>query len=114
MHAVLNAALPIFVLMLTGFAQERLLSRDPLAIGVPVGLKLLFQPAVTAVLALYIFDVPPVWSRPAVLLSALPIGSGPFTIAKLYGLQPGVTSGAILASHVVSVATVSALVAYLG
>ncbi len=95
-------------------AQERLFSRDALAIGVLVGLKLLFQAAVTAVLALYIFEVPPVWSRPAVLLSALPIGSGPFTIAKLYGLEPGVTSGAILASHVASVATVSALVAYLG
>ena len=76
MHAVLNAALPIFALMLTGFAQERLLSGDAFAIGVLVGLKLLFQPAVTAVLALYIFDVRPVWSRPAVLLSALPIGSG--------------------------------------
>jgi predicted permease len=80
-------------------AQERLVSSYALAIGVLVGLKLLFQPAVTAVVAFYIFDVPPVWSRPAVLLSALPIGSGPFTVAKLYGLQPGVTSGAILASQ---------------
>ena len=52
------------------------LSGDAFAIGVLVGLKLLFQPAVTAVLALYFFDVPPVWSHPAVLLSALPIGSG--------------------------------------
>jgi predicted permease len=46
-------------------------------------------------------------------LSALPIGSGPFTIAKLYGLEAGVTSGAILASHVVAVLTVSLLVAWL-
>lgn len=95
-------------------AQERVPGRDAPAIALLVGLKLLFQPAVTALLALYVFNVPPAWSRPAVLLSALPIGSGPFTIAKLYGLQPGVTSGAILASHVVSVATVSALVAFLG
>ncbi len=54
------------------------------------------------------------WARAAVLLSALPIGSGPFTLAKLYGLQAGVTSGAILVSHLVSVFTVSALVAWLG
>ena len=44
---------------------------------------------------------------------ALPIGSGPFTIAKLYGLEAGVTSGSILASHVFAVLTVSLLVAWL-
>jgi len=49
-----------------------------------------------------------------VLLSALPIGSGPFTIAKVYGLKTGATSGAILASHLLSVVTVSLLVAWLG
>jgi malonate transporter and related proteins len=114
MHAVLNAALPIFALMLTGFAQERLLSGDAFAIGVLVGLKLLFQPAVTAVLALYIFRRPAglVASGRAAKRAADRIWA--FTTAKLCGLQPGVTSGAILASHVVSVATVSALVAYLG
>ena len=46
--------------------------------------------------------------------AALPIGAGPFTIAKLYGLEAGVTSGAILVSHLASVATVSILVAWLG
>lgn len=77
-------------------------------------LKLLFQPAVTALLAFYVFHMPPLWARAAVLLSALPIGSGPFTIAKLYGVEAGVTSGAILVSHIASIVTVSLLVAYLG
>ena len=79
-----------------------------------VGLKLVFQPAVTALLAYYAFSMPDVWSRAAVLLSALPIGSGPFTIAKLYGLDAGTTSGAILVSHLASLITVSLLVAWLG
>lgn len=95
-------------------AEERSIGHDIASIGTLVGLKLLFQPAITALLAWYVFNVPSAWSRPAVLLSALPIGSGPFTIAKLYGVQPGVTSSAILISHVVSMATVSALVACLG
>jgi predicted permease len=94
-------------------AQESVAASDAPSIGMLVGLKLLVQPAVTALLVFYVFHVPPAWSRPAVLLSALPIGSGPFTIAKLYGLRPGVTSGAILVSHVVSVVTVSVLVAFL-
>jgi len=94
-------------------AQEGVAASDAPAIGALVGLKLLFQPAVTAVLAIHVLAVPPAWSHPAVLLSALPIGSGPFTIAKLYGLKTGVTSGAILASHLLSVVTVSLLVAWL-
>jgi malonate transporter and related proteins len=95
-------------------AQEGVVASDAPTIGALVGLKLLFQPAVTAVLALHVFAVPPAWAYPAVLLGALPIGSGPFTIAKLYGLKTGVTSGAILLSHLLSVATVSLLVAWLG
>ncbi|GAA0589444.1 AEC family transporter [Craurococcus roseus] len=95
-------------------AQEGVVASDAPTIGVLIGLKLLFQPAVTALLAVHVFAVPPAWSYPAVLLSALPIGSGPFTIAKLYGLKTGVTSGAILASHLISIVTVSFLVAWLG
>ena len=94
-------------------AHERASTSDARSIGVLVGLKLVVQPAITALLVFYVFHVPPAWSRPAILLSALPIGSGPFMIAKLYDLQPGVTSGAILVSHVVSVVTVSVLVALL-
>jgi predicted permease len=94
-------------------AQERIHLHEGPRIFVLVVLKLLVQPAATALLV-YALGVPPLWSRAAVLLSALPIGSGPFTLAKLYGLQAGVTSGAILLSHVVSVVTVSILVAYLG
>lgn len=94
-------------------AQERIVTEDLRAVATLVVLKLAVHPAATAILALYVFDVPPLWARTAILLSALPIGSGPFTIAKLYGLQAGVTSGAILASHLVSVLSVSALVAWL-
>jgi malonate transporter and related proteins len=95
-------------------AQERVVSHDARSIAILVALKLLLQPAVTALLAFYVFTIPPLWSHSAVILSALPIGSGPFTIAKLYGLEAGVTSGSILTSHVFAVLTVSLLVAWLG
>src|SRR5262245_5310080 len=94
-------------------AQERVVSHDARSIGILVALKLILQPAVTAFLAFYVFSMPPLWSHSAVILSALPIGSGPFTIAKLYGLEAGVTSGSILASHIFAVVTVSLLVAWL-
>jgi malonate transporter and related proteins len=94
-------------------AQESVVSDDAVSIGILVSLKLILQPLVTAVLAFHVFTIPPLWSHSAVILSALPIGSGPFTIAKLYGLEAGVTSGAILASHVFAVLTVSVLVGWL-
>jgi malonate transporter and related proteins len=94
-------------------AQERVVTHDLRSISILVALKLILQPAVTALLAFYVFSMPPLWSHSAVILSALPIGSGPFTIAKLYGLEAGVTSGSILASHVFAVLTVSLLVAWL-
>jgi predicted permease len=95
-------------------AQERVEFHDLPSVAVLVVLKLLVQPAVTAFLAFHVFSMPPLWSQAAVLLSALPIGSGPFTIANVYRLKAGLTSGAILVSHIVSVATVSALVAWIG
>jgi malonate transporter len=94
-------------------AQERVVSHDAVSIGILVSLKLILQPLVTAVLAFHVFSMPPLWSHSAVILSALPIGSGPFTIAKLYGLEAGVTSGSILASHIFGVLTVSVLVGWL-
>jgi predicted permease len=94
-------------------AQERVVSDDAASIGILVSLKLVLQPLVTAVLAFHVFSMPPLCSHSAVILSALPIGSGPFTIAKLYGLEAGVTSGAILASHIFAVLSVSLLVGWL-
>ena len=95
-------------------AQERGVTGNAIMLGLLVGMKLVLQPAVTALLAFQLFSMPPDWARAAVLLSALPIGSGPFTLAHLYRLEVGVTSGAILASHLGSVVTVTLLLAWLG
>ena len=95
-------------------AQERGVAGNATMLGLLVGMKLVLQPAVTALLAFQLFSMPPDWARAAVLLSALPIGSGPFTLAHLYRLEVGVTSGAILASHLGSVVTVTLLLAWLG
>lgn len=109
-----GAASPVALVCIGLFlAQERVVGDDIRSIGIVVALKLFLQPAVTAFLALYVFSMPPLWSHSAVILSALPVGSGPFAIAKLYGLKAGVTSGAILTSHIFAVLTVSMLVVWL-
>lgn len=107
-----NAAAPVALFCIGLFlAQTKLASGDLTAIGTVTALKLLLQPAVAALLALYVFGMPKLWAQAAVLLSALPIGSGIFTIAKTYDLDAAVTSGAILVSHALSVITLSILIA---
>lgn len=86
---------------------------DHLTVGKIVAGKLLLQPAATAILVFVVFPVPPLWAWTAVLMSALPIGTGPFMLAQLYGRDARATSRAILLSTVLSVITVSLLVAWI-
>ncbi|MYN12508.1 AEC family transporter [Pusillimonas sp. TS35] len=78
-----------------------------------VALKLLLHPLVAYVLAYWVFDMPPMWAATAVLLAALPVGTGPFMLAQMYRREPAVASRAILISTVLSLASVSVLVAWM-
>jgi malonate transporter and related proteins len=77
-------------------------------------LKMILQPLIAGVLVFRVFDLPRPWSSAAVLLTALPIGTGPFMLAKLYDRRAAVTSRAILLSTLLSLLTISALVAWIG
>jgi malonate transporter len=76
-----------------------------------VGFKLLLQPLVAWLLASYVFGLDATLTHLAVLLAALPTGTGPFMLAELYRREAEVTSRVILISTVVSLATVSAYLA---
>lgn len=75
--------------------------------------KLLLQPAATAMFAFVIFPQPALWAWCAVLMAALPIGTGPFMLAQMYGRDARAASRAILVSTLLSVVTVSLLVAWI-
>jgi predicted permease len=87
--------------------------REARVVAAIVALKMVVQPLVTGVLVFAVFDLPRPWSTSALLLSALPIGTGPFMLAKLYDREAAVTSRAILLSTVVSMVTTSLLVAWI-
>ena len=86
----------------------------PAAVARIVALKLLVQPALTALLAFLVFPMPRLWAEAAVLVSALPVGTGPFMLARLYGREADVASRATLISTVLSLATVSLLLGWIG
>jgi malonate transporter len=81
--------------------------------GVLVLLKLVLQPAITWFLAFHVFSMPLVWAHAALLLSALPTGTGPYMLAELYKREAGVTSSAILGSTIVSLMTLALCLAWI-
>ena len=77
-----------------------------------VFLKLVVQPALTAWLAFRVFDLDPFWGISAVLLAALPTGALTFVVAQRYGLYVREANQATLVSTVLSIVTVSAVLAW--
>ncbi len=78
-----------------------------------VALKLVVHPLITWVLAYHVFHLPEFWAKAAVLLAALPTGTGPYMLAELYQREPAVVSRTILFSTVGSLVSLSVLLAWL-
>lgn len=83
------------------------------AIAQIVWLKLVVHPVSVGVLALFVFDLDPLWAWCAILTTALPVGTGPFMLANLYHRDPSVSARAILISTLLSVFSLTALIAWI-
>ncbi|MDR5761653.1 AEC family transporter [Caballeronia sp. LZ035] len=103
-----NAASPGALVALGLFLGAKTGAHDKRTIGALVMLKLIAQPLLTWWLAFHLFGLPPLWAKTAVILSALPTGTGPFMLAEFYRREGGVTSNTILVSTVCSLVTVTA------
>lgn len=102
--ATTPCALVSLGLFLAQKAPEQNSSAWPLVL-----LKLVGQPLVTWVLAFKVLALPSLWTTSAVLLAALPTGTGPFMLAEYYNREAGVVSRAILLSTVGSLLTLGGL-----
>ncbi|MFC3607509.1 AEC family transporter [Stutzerimonas tarimensis] len=79
-----------------------------------VGLKLIVQPAITAFFAFRVFQLPTLWASAALLLSALPTGTGPFMLAEYYDRGAALAARVILLSTLGGLLTLSACLYLLG
>lgn len=86
--------------------------RDPFVLSLAAA-KLLLHPALTALLVYGLLDLPPFPALMAVMIAALPTGTGPFMVAALYARDGRVTSGAIFLSTLLSPLSVALLLAIL-
>jgi len=75
--------------------------------------KLLVLPAICWLLAVEVFALPPLWTTTAVLLTALPTGTGPFMLAEFYGRDVARASRIMFVTTVLSLASVPACIALL-
>ena len=75
--------------------------------------KLVGLPAICALLAIKVFALPPVWATTAVLLNALPTGTGPFMLAEFYGRDVARASRVMFVTTLLSLVSVPVCIALL-
>ncbi|CAB3774848.1 AEC family transporter [Paraburkholderia humisilvae] len=91
-------------------APEAQVTRDSLIL---IGAKLLIQPVLAWWLAARVFFLPNSLVGVAVILAALPTGTGPYMLAEFYKRQASVTSRTIMLSTIMSVISLPLLITYI-
>jgi malonate transporter len=76
-------------------------------------LKVVVSPLLTFALVSYVFVMDPMWSKAAVILSAMPTGANVYIIAQQYKAHVETVSSAVVASTSVSAITIPLLLIWL-
>lgn len=98
-------------LFLAGNSAHAVPARQSTA-AILVGLKLIAQPLITWIIAAPVLHLPPEMTKVAVLLAALPTGTGSFMLAEFYDREAALTGRVVLATTVCSIATISLYLAF--
>jgi malonate transporter len=101
------AAGPCALFSIGLFMVGKQLSHGKAEVGAMTVTKLVVHPLVTAAMVFIVFPTDPLWATVAVLIAALPTGTGGFVLAQTYGLYVLRTSSVTLVTTVISVATIS-------
>jgi malonate transporter and related proteins len=80
---------------------------------VMVALKLLVCPLVVWAFATFVFDVPPLWAKVAIVLAAMPVGVNVYLFGVRYQAGEAESATAILLSSILSVATLTMVLVWL-
>ena len=102
-----DATIPCALVSLGAFLTQEHASNSRRTAAMLTIAKLLVQPVVTIILAVYVFALPPLWAKAAVMLSALPTGTGPFMLAEFYRREASVVADTILYSTLGSLVTLT-------
>lgn len=108
-----QAATPCALVGLGAFLADRSTTRKterftPVAL---TAVKLLALPLLTWALGRAVFNLPPALTNSAVLMAALPTGTGPFMLAEHYHREASSTASTTLLSTLLSLVTLTVLLA---
>ncbi|MCP3736083.1 AEC family transporter [Sphingomonas sp. RP10(2022)] len=103
-----GSATPVALVTIGVFLAQRRGRGARTELGFAVACKLLVQPLVTLA-ALAVLPLTRPYAAAALIIAALPTGTGPFMVAELYRQEVMLTSRAILVSTLLSLVTVSAV-----
>lgn len=111
-HALLTmlaaAATPVALVTIGIFLAQRRGRGAPAELGFAVAAKLVVQPLVTLAM-LAVLPLTPPYAAAALIIAALPTGTGPFMVAELYAQEVTLASRAILVSTMLSLVSVTAV-----
>lgn len=114
LHMLGAAATPCALVCLGLFlAEKQPAAQSPRASFALTAGKLVLQPALTWWLAARIFVLPAPLAQMAVLLAALPTGTGPFMLAEFYRREAFITARTILLSTVGSLLSLTLLLRWM-
>jgi predicted permease len=108
-----SAAAPCALFALGATLVGRPISANKHEVALLVGSKLFVHPAAAAFIGYELLGLDPFLANIAIIEGSLPIAANVFIMARAYGFYVARTSTAILVSTIVSVFTVSALLAWL-
>jgi predicted permease len=107
-----KAATPCALLTIGLFIAQTTVPANSPSVNQIVGLKLFVHPLVIGFLAVFVFNLDPLWAWCAILSAALPVGTGPFMLAHIYKQEAAISARAILVTTLLSVVTLSLLIAW--
>ena len=108
------SASPCALVAIGLFIASRPLKAGLMEVGWLTVIKLIWHPLICWWLILGFFPLDPYWAASAIILSALPTGTLTFVVAQQYGAYVERTSGVILISTIVSVVSLSLVMALYG
>jgi predicted permease len=108
-----SAAIPVSLTALgMTLARYKLSGQAPTLVLIVV-LKLIAFPAVVLWLGLYVFGLTPLWAGTLAIFTSMPVGANAFIFASRYDRAVGSASAAVAVSVLLSVLTVTAMLALL-
>lgn len=111
---IARAALPVALFGLGGVLTRYSLKREGGEALMASAFSLLVHPFVAWLLAAQVFGLPDAFVRSAVVIAAMPAGVNAYVFAQMYDRAVGTAASGVLLSTLLSVATITFWLAFLG